>query len=187
MHRLALGLVLLAAVSGTAAAEGRVSAGLGLGVTHSEEHALQGAEPSSTVGLWGRLKMGRRVSGQVEISKVQTEDGSGVAIRQGSALLVVDLGTSRLVPVALVGVGVDNESTEYSDEDFVHAFLGAGLEYRAASGITIGLDFRMGARATTEPQYKPLAAGSGEAYFLAPSQLAEGEFRSARLTVGVRF
>ncbi len=196
MHRFALGLVAVVAVTGPAAAEGRITAGIGLGLTHSEADALDGAEPNSTVGLWGRLRLGSRISAQLELTRIKADDGADtygysdpVAMRQVSALLVVDLARSgkSLVPIALVGAGIDNEVTTYSDKDFVHALLGAGLEYRAANGLTIGADLRMGTRTSSEPQYKTQPVQEGVLFREAPSRLAEGEFRTARLTVGIRF
>ena len=128
-------------------------------------------------------------------------DDTGVDVRKATALLVVDLGAhGRLVPTLLAGIGMDRaESTYGGTSEARHIEGGFGLEYRAAGGLTIGADVRMGGRTLHEPGYEtqPVydggpgyrdcldACGTGLTY--APSTLREGEYRTARITVGVRF
>ena len=72
LMRHAIAAVLLSAVSlaPSVAAAGPLTAGVNLGLSHSELDADQGVEPSRTVGLFGRLAFNRRISGQVEVSRV---------------------------------------------------------------------------------------------------------------------
>jgi hypothetical protein len=168
------------------AAANPVTAGINLGLTQSKEDGANGQDASDTFGLYGRLGFTKRLSGQLEVMKIGTEDGSGVTIRSGTMLLVVDLTNSgRLVPTISAGVGIDSASYEYGGTtDAKHIEGGFGLEYRAEGGLTIGVDLRMGGRSIDEEdKLVPLA---GVAYY-APSGLREGEYRSGRLSLGVRF
>jgi len=186
--RIALaGILVVGALSGTAAAEGKWSAGVGLGMIHSEENAQNDA--NSTLGLFGRYQLSRRLAAQLEVARIQTEDGSGSDLRTASLLGVIDLTRAGrgFVPIAVLGLGMDNETTEYLDRDYLHGFLGVGVEYRAENGLRIGFDLRLGGRVTTEPQYETLPVeGDVLARYPAPD-LEEGEYRAARITLGVAF
>ena len=165
-----------------------VTAGVGLGVQQDEAQA--DADPNTTMNLWGRLQMIGRVSGQLELARVGTQDGSGVDIRSMTGVAVVDLGRSHLMPMVLAGLGADHVDTAYTSEEYIHAFLGFGLEYRAANGFVFGGDFRIGNRSSTEPQYKaqPVTdVQAGQTARLAPSDHDEGQYRAFRLTMGIRF
>lgn len=164
-----------------------ITAGLHLGMTQSKEDSTNGVDASNTVGLFGRLGFTKRLAGQLEVMKLGTEDGSGVTIRSGTILVVADLTTgSRLVPTISAGVGIDSASASYgSAGKGTHIEGGIGLEYRAEAGLTIGLDLRIGGRSLTEQVAYEAAAG--DVAYYAPSRLTEGEYRSGRVTVGVRF
>lgn len=169
------------------AAANPVTAGINLGVTQNKEDGAAGIDASDTVGLYGRLGFSKRISGQLEIMKINTDDGSGVTIRSGTMLLVVDLTTSgRLVPTIAAGVGMDSASYEYGGStDAKHIEGGFGLEYRAEGGLTIGIDLRMGGRSIDQnDKVVPL---EGDIAYYAPSGLREGEYRSGRVSLGVRF
>ena len=169
------------------AAANPVTAGIHLGVTQSKEDGAANVDASDTVGLYGRLGFSKRVSGQLEIMKIKTPDGSGVSIRSGTLLLVVDLTSSgRLVPTISAGIGMDSASYQYgSSTDAKHIEGGFGLEYRADGGLTIGIDLRMGGRSMDQSTKAVPLAGTIELY--APSGLREGEYRSGRVSLGVRF
>lgn len=170
------------------AAANPITAGVNVGVTQSKEDGAAGIDASDTIGLFGRLGFSKRVSGQLEVMKIKTEDGSGVSIRSGTMLLVVDLTSSgRLVPTISAGVGMDSATTSYGGStDAKHIEGGFGLEYRAEGGLTIGIDLRMGGRSIDQnDRVQPLLEGD-VAYYM-PSTLREGEYRSGRVSLGVRF
>jgi Outer membrane protein beta-barrel domain len=183
--RLAAAAGLLLALPSIASAGRPITAGVSAGQTQMKSEASQDA--NHTLGLWGRLGFTPRVAGQLELQRIQTDASSNVDIRTVSGLLVVDLGSGgHLMPVILAGVGFDNASTPYgTSTDATHIEGGFGLEYRADGGLSIGVDARMGGRSiNNNNMYQPLMGGV--AYYQ-PSNLHDGEYRSVRLTVGVRF
>ena len=174
------------------AAAGPLTAGVNLGLSQSELDGAQGLDPSRTTGLFGRYSFNTRLSAQLEVARLSTDDSYGDAtnIRTATASLVVDLGSKgRLVPTLVAGFGMDWASSEYGSSSEAHHFEGGlGLEYRAEGGLTFGLDVRMGGRSLHENEdiAYPTDVRGGVAYIL-PSQLQEGEYRSAQLKLGVRF
>ena len=117
-----------------------------------------------------------------------------------TASLVVDLSTrGRLVPILIAGFGLDSATSTYGGEAAAHRLEGGvGLEYRAANGLTIGADLRIGERTLDDDAVSSPAYDDGISYceysgecvdpiYEATPTLAEGEYRSARVTVGVRF
>jgi hypothetical protein len=195
---LALAITLVPAI----AAARPITAGVNLGVDQSKESGLNGEDPSRTYGLFGRIGLTNRLSAQLEISKIRSEDSS-TEIRSITGLLVVDLSSSKtFVPVLLVGIGADSASTEWggadcidcyggsSSESATHIEGGLGFEYRAPGGLTIGADVRMGGRSVTQSaETVPLDDGAKEpaiALYYAPG-IEEGEYRSARIRLGIRF
>jgi hypothetical protein len=178
-----LALALLAAAPTVAAAR-PITLGAGLGLTQSKVDAAR--DPSSTLAVFGRVALGRRVAAGLELQRINTDD-SYVDIRTATANLVIDLGSSpRLVPMLLVGAGIDSASYNYGGStDAHHVEGGFGLEYRADGGLVIGGDLRIGGRTIdSDEQVYPLA---GDVAYYAPSTLHDGEYRSARAYVGVRF
>ncbi len=170
------------------AAASPISAGINVGVTQSKEDGAAGLDANDTIGLFGRLGFNKRVSGQLEVTRIKTDDGSGVNIRTATALLVIDLTSKgRLVPTLSAGIGIDTASSEYgSTTDAHHIEGGLGLEYRADGGVTIGAELRMGGRSIDQEDVAYPAVEGDIAYY-APSSMREGEYRSARLFLGVRF
>ncbi len=167
------------------AAANPITAGVSLGLSQAKEDAQ--ADASQTVGLYGRLGFSSRLSGQLEVARYQTEDGSNVDIRTATALLVVDLSHSRhWVPTLSAGIGLDDESSEFQSTSGHHIEGGFGLEYRADGGLTLGVDARMGGRSIDEGGQKPQPV-EGDIVFFAPSHMSEGEYRSVRVTLGIRF
>ncbi|MBL9018853.1 MAG: hypothetical protein JNL83_31995 [Myxococcales bacterium] len=169
------------------AAAGPFTAGVHLGITQSKEDGAAGLEPNDTLGLFGRLQLSPRIAGQLEAQKIKTDAGN-VDIRTGTASLVIDLvAKGRLIPTLAVGMGIDSATTSYGSETNGHHFEGGfGLEYRADGGLVLGGEFRMGGRSLEQSdKVVPLAEGD-LAYYVAPS-LREGEYRSVRLFLGVRF
>jgi hypothetical protein len=211
--RSVLALVLVATPS--LAAAGPITAGVGLGLAHSEANA--DAEANSTVGLFGRVGFTKRLSAQLELAKIQHDDEAAwgaTAMRTGTALLVVDLrdhDRGPWIPVLMVGTGLDRQTSTYSGiagpVDVVtsgyHIEGGLGLEYRAAGGLTIGADVRMGGRGLDDEyaaqpvgggiegrSAAPCGGGGEEGHIgrlPAPAHLSEGEYRSARIALGIRF
>jgi hypothetical protein len=179
-----LAAMALAVVALPALANARpITAGLSVGRIQSKADA--NSDASATVGLFGRLTLSPRVSTQLELQRIQTDDTS-VDIRTATGLLVVDLGADKhLVPLLMVGGGFDSASYSYgSSTDGHHLEGGFGLEYRSDGGFVIGADVRMGGRSIdSDSRAIPLT----DVAYYAPSTLHDGEYRSARLTVGVRF
>lgn len=194
---------LLPALSGLAEAR-PITAGLTAGVAQSKQDADGGADANHTIGLFGRLGFTPRLAGQLEVSRIQTDD-SYVNIRSATALLVVDLGSKgRLVPVLVAGLGLDDASDPYGNSTGAHHIEGGlGLEYRAEGGFTIGADMRLGGRTLHyDDNVYPLTGGikqtgidasgsgtppQGGAIYYAPSSLRDGEYRTARITLGIQF
>lgn len=191
---LAAALVLLPSL---AVASPSITAGVNLGLAQSKLDGDQGADATRTLGLYGRLGFSSRISGQVEVSRIDTDDYSYNNIRKGTALLVVDLGSKgNLVPVLMAGFGLDSESGDYGYSRTAHHIEGGlGLEYRAPNGLTIGADARLGGRTIHQEDYAyPTTGGGlegrtmpGTIAYYTPSSLQEGEYRAARITVGIRF
>jgi hypothetical protein len=180
---LALGLMAVPSFAGARP----FTAGVGLGLTQAKADAATGAGSNHTLSLFGRLGLGPRLSGQLEVLRIQT-DSTSVDLRTATALLVFDLGTrGPLIPVLLGGVGLDDASTAYgSDTTAKHVEAGLGVEYRADGGLTIGADVRIGDRSLDVSQQVYPVTGGGVALYT-PSTLQDGEYRSARVTLGVRF
>ena len=174
---------LTAAAAGTARAD-HLTVGAALGETETTSDANSGNSASGTFGLYGRMRVAPRISVQLDLNKVDAPvDGAGIAIRQTTALAIIDLTGGRLVPFLLGGVGLDWTSTPAGDALYHHFELGAGLEYRFAGGFTLGIDGRLATRSLdTGPapeDYQPRFAPTGG--------LAEGEYRSVRFTAGFGF
>jgi len=175
------------ALLSSAAAANPITAGVNLGTTQSKADGASGAGSSDTMGLFGRLGFNKRVAGQLELTRIKTDPGSAVDIRTGTALLVIDLTAGgHLVPTLSAGLGFDTASPQYGSSTSGHHFEGGvGLEYRADGGLVIGVDLRMGGRSIdTQDKAQPL---TGTIALYTPSTLQEGEYRSARLFLGVRF
>ncbi|MFN0249347.1 MAG: hypothetical protein ACKV2T_20850 [Kofleriaceae bacterium] len=176
-----------------------ITAGVNLGVDQSKESGQSGEDPNKSFGLFGRLGLTPRLSAQVEVSKIRMPDG-GAEIRSLTGLLVVDLSSSKtFVPVLLVGFGADRSSIDYGDciactggasaQSATHIEGGFGFEYRAPGGFTLGADVRMGGRSIDQSsEVVPLGETREPAIALYyPSGMQEGEYRSARLRLGIRF
>jgi hypothetical protein len=184
MRSAPLALALLAATPTLAAAR-PITLAAGLGLTQAKADASQ--DPSSTLAVFGRIGLGRRVSAGLELQRINTDD-SYVDIRTVTANIVVDLGSSKhLVPMLIAGAGLDYASFNYGATTDGHHFEGGfGLEYRTDGGLVLGGDLRIGGRSIDDDHQAYPLAGEGVALY-APSTLREGEYRSARAYVGVRF
>jgi hypothetical protein len=87
----------------------------------------------------------------------------------------------------IAGAGLDYASYNYGATTDGHHFEGGfGLEYRTDGGLVLGGDLRIGGRSIDDDQEVYPLAGEGVAFY-APSTLRDGEYRSARAYVGVRF
>ena len=158
------------------AAANPLEIGASLGV--NEDMSYQAS--SHALGVFGRIGLAPAISGQLELAKLDN-DQMGTAVRTGNALIVVDLGHGSLAPIALAGVGMDTTSDINADRRYAHAELGAGLEYRALGGVTLGADVRIGTRKLVDDRETGLLT----AY--EPLTLSAGDYRSARITLGVTF
>lgn len=180
------------------AAEANPTVGVAFGKTQAAGDAQNGDDPNTTVGLFVRGRVARVVSLQAEIAKVQTDASPySSTIRTYNAAAVVDLlRGSQLVPVVLVGAGLDTLSAYGfgSDTVYKHAELGGGLEYRFRNGFVLGADVRIGTRSTDNPPTYaepvsgvPLGGAAAGVRAVASEIISDGQYRSARLTLGVHF
>jgi hypothetical protein len=186
--RLALAALLIPA----AAHAGKLTAGVSIGSSHDQKHDDAGIGGSQTVGLFGRLALTPRLSGQLELGKYDHADGSGTVIRTATALLVVDLTAGKQwVPTLMVGMGIDRADLatctvcagDFDSQSARHIEGGFGLEYRAAGGFTIGADFRLGGRSIDDEQ---IGIQEDIALFRG-GRLQASEYRAGRVWAGVRF
>lgn len=172
----------------TVAAARPITAGVSVGSAHSKADADRDANTS--LGLFGRIALTRRLAGQLEVSKLQLDDETNydhATIRKLTALVVFDLlDHGAFVPVLFAGLGVDRETSDWSERSGDHIEGGVGLEYRARGGLTLGVDLRLGSR-SIEDRYEALPVEGDIALLAPPAHLSEGEYRTLRLTLGVRF
>jgi hypothetical protein len=162
-----------------------ITVGAAAGITQSKVDANN--DPNTTLNVFGRLGLNPRVAAQLELQRIET-DNSAVDIRTGTLLVALDLSANKhLVPMILAGAGLDSATTPYGSGTDAHHFEGGvGLEYRADGGLVVGGDLRIGGR-SIDSQSGVAMPLTGVAYLAAPSNLSDGEYRSARLYVGVRF
>jgi hypothetical protein len=192
MRSVLAGILILAPTIATA---GPITAGVSLGLAQSKSDALD--DPNHTIGLFGRLAFTKRLAGQLELARFQSDGYIGGNMRTGTALLVVDLANTRhFVPTLVAGIGFDSEDTGCPTCTFQgtqtghHIEGGFGLEYRSDGGFTLGADVRMGGRSLDSGSGgEPLMPLAGKTIELAPApaRFSEGEYRSARVTLGIRF
>jgi hypothetical protein len=167
-----------------------VTIGAALGLTQEKVNA--DADPNTALSVFGRLGVNQRAAVQLELQRIDTGDTSS-SIRTGTLLVALDLGSSKhLMPMILAGLGLDWGSTTYGESTDAHHFEGGlGLEYRADGGLVVGGDIRIGGRSIDSQSSiaYPVSgsSGGGIAYRAPASSLSEGEYRTARAYVGVRF
>jgi hypothetical protein len=159
-----------------------ITAGVGIGRFQAENDWDGAAD--DTVQLFGRLGLTERVSGQVELQKIEA---SSSTIRSGTALGVVELGRSgHLVPLVLFGIGVDHANDPYGySQKGSHIEGGFGLEYRFDGGLSLTGDIRLGGRSVDQSDVA-VPYNAGQLALYAPD-LVEGEYKSARIGLAVRF
>ncbi|NVB85404.1 MAG: hypothetical protein HOV81_43975 [Kofleriaceae bacterium] len=186
MHRLALAGTAALVLALPSLADARpITAGVGLGRLQAKADA--DGDASDTVQLYGRIGLTRRISGQLELQKI-TLDGTSAVGRTGTALLVVDLGSHpHLVPTMFAGFGIDRGDNGFGGDQTGHHIEGGfGLEYRASGGLVISADLRLGGRSVDQSDEVYPLAGVLPLYYPA-LPMREGEYRSARVGVGIRF
>ncbi len=185
--RSALAALVLAVPS--LAAANPVTVGVALGATESKTDASAGADANDTYGLYGRVGFTPYLSGQLEIQKIQTD--SSTTIRGMNALAVVDIMQhSMVVPIAFVGLGLDHAGNDFQTTDAHHFEAGIGVELRTAGGFMVGLDVRIGDRSIDDQTSKAVPGpivGAGAAPLPPSSDLHDGQYRSARIAMGVQF
>lgn len=159
------------------------TAGVGVGRLQAENDWDEQAD--DTLQLFGRVGLTARVSGQLELQKIDSSQND-VTTRTATALLVVEMGQhGRLVPTMFGGLGLDHAEDPYGGtQEGNHIEGGLGLEYRADGGLVISADVRLGGRSVDNDDDVILEGDTRAPY--APL-LIEGKYRSIRLGVGVRF
>lgn len=183
--------LVLAALPSPATANTPVTAGVSAGVLHDEADA--DGEGNRTLGLFGRVGFAKRLSGQLEVMKLDTDDATYTAtnIRIATISLRLDLvdpARSRLVPTVSFGAGIDRASTDYDTTEGHHFEGGLGLEYRAQGGFTVGLDLRFGGRSIEQEEIAvPTVEGDVAPHIYDGGGLREGEYRALRATAGIAF
>jgi hypothetical protein len=141
--------------------------------------------------LFGRLGLSSRISGQLELSKI--DSGSQGTFHNGTALLTVDLGAGQLMPMILAGGGIDRGSDFAGATAAHHIEGGLGLEYRASSGFTIGADARIGGRWIDSEPARILPAVAKAPFcpvdgcVWTSGGIQAGEYRAVGLYAGIRF
>lgn len=162
-----------------------LTAGVSIGRAQSKVDA--DTDASHSLGVFGRLGLTSRLSGQLELQKLDTATMS-TTVRIATALIVVELGSGKhLVPILVAGAGLDHAETTYGPTTTGnHIEGGFGLEYRADGGFTLGADVRMGGRSIDGDGRAVLQPTEGDVLYY-PDQLPAGEYRSARITAAVRF
>jgi hypothetical protein len=187
-----LGLALLVVCTSSSAALARpFTFGVGAGTVQSENDTDDEAE--RVLEAWGRVGLTPRFGLQLDVEKFTlTQDE--VTVRSGTALAVFELGAlgrSRgLVPLVFGGVGIDHASTPYGGtEDGSHVEGGLGLELRLDGGLVISADARIGSRSPDDRQDSEPVILDGQIGVMAYSQpiLPDGQYRSVRVGVGLRF
>lgn len=161
---------------------------MNLGVTQAEASADY-TDANHTLGLFARGRLTRRLSAQLEVTRLATDDDS-TTIRVYSVTATLDLTSHpHIVPMLLAGTGLDRQSTSYGTYTHAHHFEGGlALEYRADGGFTAGVDVRIGGRSIDEQTAYALDKAPPNATLFAPaSDLQAGQYRSARLYAGIRF
>jgi hypothetical protein len=169
--------ILLAAAP---AAANPFTIGANLGASQAKDST---GDANRTLGAFGRLGLGDRIAGQLEIMQMTGQPGIADDIKIASAVLVTDFTTGPLVPVLLLGGGVDRE--QWASATYAHAEAGLGLELRTRAGFMVGADVRLGTR-TLISQDKVVAEVASP-WLYDPTTLHEGEYRSVRVTIGVTF
>ena len=180
-------LVLAALLLAPAVASARpITVGASYGMIQSKVDA--GADPNSQLTAFGRVGIGRHVEAGLELQDISAGDNSTV-IRTIGGLLLVDLSShSKLMPMLIAGLGVDHAATSYGSTTDAHHYEGGiALEYRADGGLVVGGDLRIGGRSIDSNSNMVYPLSGGAIARTATSQLSDGEYRSARLYVGVRF
>lgn len=185
------------------AAASPVTAGVSVGTHHDKVDG--DGEGNRSLGLFGRVGLTRRLSAQLEVMKIDTDEQTWTptTIRTGTLALRLDLVDpmkSRLVPTVSFGAGLDRASTEYDTTGGHHYEGGFGLEYRAEGGFAIGIDLRFGGRSVEqEVAYAddlplpedgtppPETTGGAKPLVYDPGGLREGEYRAIRVTAGIAF
>ncbi len=180
-------VVALVVLSPSLALARPITAGVNAGVLHDKSDP--DGEGNRTLGLFGRLGLAHRVSGQLEVMKIDTNEATYVptTIRTATALLVFDLvDHGRLVPTIMFGAGIDRADTSDDSMEGHHFEGGFGLEYRAEGGLHVGVDLRFGGRSVNNDQIA-YPATEGRIYYVPYDSLHEGEYRAMRATVGIEF
>jgi outer membrane protein with beta-barrel domain len=184
MRLVLLALLVPTLVAATASAR-PITVGAAMGLTQAKVDA--NSDPNTTLSVFGRLGFNRHASAQLEFQRIET-DSTGTDIRTGTLLVTLDLSDGKhLVPMILAGAGLDSASTTYGNSTDAHHFEGGfALEYRADGGLVVGGDLRIGGR-SIDSQSAVAYPTVGVAYFAPAANLSDGEYRSARAYVGIRF
>ncbi|MFT3700709.1 MAG: outer membrane beta-barrel protein [Kofleriaceae bacterium] len=174
-------------VASTAAAEPAIPVTFGVsgGMTQSSSEAMQ--DPSGMIGLLVRVA-GQRFGVELEMTKISRDQGDA-QLATGRA--VIDLASGRWVPQVFAGLGIDRASADNTGYDGRHAELGAGVEFRTASGFVAGARFHLGTRWDATSAYNTYGApdclvGCDS---VAPTNdpVPTGQYRTLDLYAGVRF
>ena len=175
------------------AAANPVTVGFSVGATVTKSDAAAGADSNDTLGLFGRLGFNQWFSGQLEIEKIQNDASTNVRAINFAGVLDL-MQHSSVVPMVVAGVGFDHASSDFQDISAHHFEAGLGVELRTSGGFTLGLDVRIGDREIDDTSSKGVpvgvSGGSGldrTAPLPPASDIKDGQYRSARITLGIRF
>lgn len=184
LARMRFGAIAVVVLGLASVADARpITFGVGAGVIAADQDWDDVAD--DTLQAFARVGLTSRVSGQLELQKIESSQNESVT-RTGTALIVVELGRSgRLVPTMFAGLGIDSAEDPYfgGSVNGNHIEGGFGLEVRLDGGLVIMGDVRLGGRSVDQNDAVIL---EGPMSIYAPL-LIEGEYRSARIGVALRF
>ena len=178
-------VVVVAAMATPVLAE-PVTVGANLGVVRQQSSTIE----NSSIGLFARLGVERRVSFQLELARLQRSAAQlpspmptpgDADTTQATGMVVVDLDDGSLAPTVLAGLGADHASNIVRDNTYAHGELGVGLELRMRGGLVLGADARVGMRRILASTQRDILVT------FEPPTLPEGTYRSARVNLGFRF
>jgi hypothetical protein len=186
-----LAAVALLLVPALASADPALEFGAGVGLTQDANAATAGQGTTQAVDLYARMHVIGPFAAQVELGTVDTNGQQ--TVRTGSVLGVAELMHGRVVPLLLAGFGIDQVGSGMMSSDqytYSHVELGLGLQIRISGGLTLGVDVRQGTRSVqSQPAPTPvLDNGGGFGTDLRMQEpIADGDYRTVRATLGVRF
>src|SRR5262245_27093157 len=100
-------IALAALLASPAVAAADSGGALGVSIGRTVDDQTFESSMNKTLSVWGRMRLGGRFSGQLEVQQIESTYGEA-KLRSGSVLFLCDLlSQGRLVPVLFFGAGLD--------------------------------------------------------------------------------